>query len=57
MNVFPHDEFPHVTRSAAFQEMLELIDAEIAKHKECGDLTSAECLEMLRAKIEDKGKR
>lgn len=36
---------------AAFGEVLELLDAEISKSRERGDLTTAETIEMLRAKV------
>lgn len=41
--------------AVAYVEVLELLDTEIAKSKDRGDLPSAELLEILRAKISARG--
>lgn len=41
-------------RTAAYDEVLELLDVEIAKFKERGDLATAEIIEVMRAKVRAK---
>lgn len=39
----------------AYVEVLELLDAEISKAQSCGDSTSADVIETLRAKVSARG--
>ena len=41
-------------KTQAYGDVLALLDSEIAKAKERGDLTTAETIEVLRAKVKAK---
>ncbi len=41
----------------AYEQVLELLDKEIAKAKDCGDLQTAEVFELVRAKVKAHSER
>lgn len=43
-----------VGQRLAFDQTIVLLDTEIARFKDCGDFTTAEVIEILRAKVKAK---
>jgi hypothetical protein len=44
-------------RTEGYNAVLELLDSEVAKFKERGDLTTAEIIEVMRAKVKARSER
>jgi hypothetical protein len=51
----PVDALVTLARENAYAEVIDLLDAEIGKAKDRGDLTTAETIEVLRAKVKARG--